>query len=84
MEDWGFERFSAQDTRKVLSKYAHRDTLHDAFLGMTDLFRDPYDWVFAVRSLGFDGVLVDVDPARWSNRKHLVVWNPAAMYLQEV
>jgi len=62
--------------RQALSRYANADTLHDAFLGLyRDLFRDPDSWVQAMRSMGYDGVMLSMmhrDPARY----FLIVWSP--------
>lgn len=66
--------------RKILERYTHQKTLHDALMSLYgDLYRDPYDWVVAVVTLGYDGVIVSRE-----DRTHLVVWNPNKLDITEL
>lgn len=70
LSNWG-ESVKRDD---VLRKYARQNTLHDALVSLySDLFRhDAERWIMAVRSLGFDGVIVE----KSYGKKHLIVWDP--------
>jgi hypothetical protein len=61
---------------QALRRYANASTLYDALLGLyVDLFRDPDSWVYAMRGVGYDGIILSMlhrDPPR----RFLIVWSP--------
>jgi hypothetical protein len=63
--------------QEVLQKYSRQTTLHDALITLyADLFRYDADaWIQAVRTLGYDGVVIE----KSYGVKHLIVWNPEAL-----
>lgn len=68
--------------RQALSRYAGADTLYDAFLNLyIDLFRDPDSWVAALRSAGYDGVVLSM-MHRQPQRRFLIVWSPEKLRIE--
>ena len=69
LSNWG-EGVRATD---ILKKYTHQNTLHDALVSLYgDLFQfDSEDWIRAVRSLGYDGIVLE----KSYGKKHMIVWN---------
>ncbi len=66
---------------EALRKYTHQNTFLDAAVSLyTDLFQyDATAWVNAMRSLGYDGVIVD----KSYGVKHLIVWRPEKLVVHE-
>ena len=87
LSNWALEPpVSKADVLRILGKYTHQNTMHDSFTSLYgDLFRYRANaYVEAMRSLGFDGVVVAKGTSGGSaKRKHLILWQPRAMLIQE-
>src|SRR5574338_824145 len=75
------ENWNATSPREPLSHYVRQDTMHDAALTLYgDLIRDAGEWVAAMRSAGYDGIIVQ----RAYGRQHLIVWSPEKLNVWQV
>lgn len=89
LSNWGVEwPASKHEVTRALSQYTKQPSLLDAaVLLYHDLFRyDSKAFVEAMFSLGFDGFIVDKgrSPHGKQPRKHLIVWNPRAITIEEL
>jgi len=77
---------SREEIRSVLQKFSHQTSLFDAYTSLyVELFRYNADaYVKAMQVLGYDGFIVEKGTTGGSRRrKHLVVWNPRKLEIEE-
>lgn len=87
--NWGIEKHPAPPhvVQSALAHYTNQDSLIDAAVTLYhDLFRyDAKAFVEAMVGLGFDGFVVEKGTTGGSRRrKHLIVWNPRALQVEEL
>jgi len=87
LSNWGLEMSASRaEIDDALKRYSHQTSLFDASVTLYhDLFRyDSDTYVAAMRSLGYDGFIVDRGTTGGSRRrKHLILWNPRMLDIEE-
>jgi hypothetical protein len=84
LSNWGLE--NTENPITGLNHYIHQNTMLDAAVVLYhDLFQyDAHEYIQAMVSMGFDGVIIDKGTTGGSKkRQHLIVWNPKKLYIQE-
>jgi hypothetical protein len=88
LSNWSIETPASQrQIDSALHHYAGQLSLFDAYATLYhDLFQyDAEAYVDAIRSLGFDGFVLERGTTGGSKRRrHLVLWNPRAMFIEEI
>jgi hypothetical protein len=88
LSNWNIETPASQtQIDSALRRYSHQQVLFDAYVTLYhDLFRYDADaYVSALRSLGYDGYVLEKGTTGGSRRrKHLVLWQPRALDIQEI
>ena len=88
LSNWNIEAPASQgQIDSALHHYTGQTSLFDAYVTLYhDLFRyDAEAYVSALRALGYDGHVLEKGTTGGSKRrKHLVLWNPRALAIQEI
>jgi len=87
LSNWNIETpASKAEIAQALKPYTGQTSLFDAYVTLYhDLFRYDSDvYVAAMRSLGYDGFIVERGTTGGSRRrKHLILWNPRMLDIEE-
>ena len=87
LSNWNIETpASRADVDRALKPYTGQNSLFDAYVTLYhDLFRYDSDvYVAAMRTLGYDGFIVERGTTGGSKRrKHLILWQPRMLDIEE-